>query len=66
MLNLKLEAALYSNFEVSGTETFDGPVVSAAEVAEAVVEAVLTALPELDIGGLEFVASPEFGAGNFC
>ena len=35
-----------------------------ADVAKAIVEATLTALPEFDVGGLELKASPEVRAGD--
>lgn len=48
----------------SGTEAVEGPLCSFGEVAEAVVEAALAALPEFEIGGGELVATPEVGAGD--
>src|ERR1700683_47111 len=48
----------------SGREPLDGPAVIVTPVAEAVVQAVLARLPELDRLRYEQVAAPEVGHGN--
>src|SRR5688500_5370190 len=50
----------------SGGEALDHPGVAGAAVAEAVVEAVGAALPELDHLGGEAVAAPEVGQGELA
>src|ERR1700680_1165300 len=51
----------------SRLQPFDGPAaLGVPAVGDAVVEAALAALPELDPGGLEAVAAPEVGGRDLA
>jgi hypothetical protein len=47
-----------------GTEAFEVPGISGSPEAQPVVEPTLSALPKLDVGWRELIASPKIGAGN--